>query len=101
MTEYTVGQVLTDDVMPDMSTKRVDIFKEDYKNLLDMAPNKWVAMDVIDIESLDKAECNAKITKYYARVNSWNKKYEGEYAFRTYKDSKQFVTFGKRVINGI
>lgn len=99
--EYKVGQVLTDENMPDMSAHRVDIFKDDYKDTLDMSPNKWVAMDVINIEGLDRAAINAAITKYYARVNSWNKKYEGEYAFRTYRDDKQFVTFGKRVINGI
>jgi hypothetical protein len=99
--EYKIGQVLTDETMPEVSVHRYDIFKEDYKNLLDMSPNKWVAMDVIKIEGLDAAETGAKITKYYARVSSWNKKYEGEYVFRTYKDTTQFVTFGKRVINGI
>lgn len=99
--EYKIGQVITDEAMPEVSNQRYDIFKEDYKNLLDMSPNKWVAMDVIDIDGLDRLVASAKITKYYARVNSWNKKYEGEYAFRTYKDNKQFVTFGKRVINGI
>ena len=99
--EYTIGQVLTDDIMPEQTTRRTDIFKDDYKDILDMSPNKWVAMDVISIDGLDKPTTNATITKYYARVNSWNKKYDGEYAFRTYRDTKQFVVFGKRVINGI
>jgi len=99
--EYKVGQVLTDDIMPEDSSRRYDIFKDDYKDTLDMSPNKWVAMDVVSIEGLDKPALNAAITKYYARVNSWNKKYDGEYAFRTYRDGKQFVVFGKRVINGI
>lgn len=96
---YTVGQVVTD--LPEHTVRRVDIFKTDYKNLLDMSPNKWVAMDVIDIEGMDKTSINLAINKYYARTNDWNKKYNGDYSFRTYRDGNQFVMFGKRVINGI
>ena len=47
--------------------------------MLDSNPNKWVAMSVIDIKGLGKAETHAKITKYYSRKTSWLKQYSPDY----------------------
>lgn len=100
--EYTVGQAL--DQLPETISidRRHNIFVDDYKNLLDATPNKWVAMDVIDISGLDSksADYIKTVGKYYHRAKAWNKKYS-DYEFKNIKTESQFIMFGKRVIDGI
>ena len=53
--QYTIGQVL--DTLPEsMQAKKASayLFEDQYKNILDATPNKWVAMDVEDISELDR-----------------------------------------------
>jgi hypothetical protein len=101
--QYTIGQVL--DTLPEsMQAKKASayLFEEQYKNILDATPNKWVAMDVEDITGLDRKSSDYinTVGKYYHRVKSWNKKY-GDYEFKNIRTETQFIMFGKRVIDGI
>ena len=101
--QYTIGQVL--DTLPEsMQAKKASayLFEDQYKNILDATPNKWVAMDVEDITGLDRkgTEYIKTVGKYYHRVKSWNKKYD-DYEFKNIRTESQFIMFGKRVIHGI
>jgi len=102
--EYAIGQ--TFDTLPESAAPKKAsalLFEEQYKDKLDASPNKWVAMDIENIASIDRksVEYINKVGKYYHRVKSWTDKHGPNYEFKNIRTETQFIMFGKRVINGI
>jgi hypothetical protein len=102
--EYTIGQVL--DTLPESIAPKkasVNLFEEEYKDKLDATPNRWVAMDVVDITGLDRKrpEYINAVGKFYHRKKAWTVKHGPDYEFQNIRTESQFIMFGKRVINGI